>query len=388
MSRKCNDWIHTFLDWTLDRSEAPASLILWSGLFALSSVVKRRVCFPKKLLGSYNIYPNLYVVFVGPPGVIRKSTTVGYTETLFNELPGVVHTASTAMSDSKLVETLSGSPDGSITILSSEFSNFVKTSKEAMYDLLTDLFDGKVKYDYSTRMHGVEVVKNPCVNLLGATTPAWLSGQTPEHITGGGFSSRVVFIFENKVRRRQMYYDIDWSHYELLKDLLKQDLEHIATEVKGEFKHDSKATRNYIEDWYQANADNVVADEGVSGYSNRKHIHAHKLMMLVSIAERDDLVVTKDHFTRALGILEAAEATMTKALQNVGRNPYAQYIEQMLDFLGEHNGKPVPRRKLLARFYRSLSSSEVDEVLTSLLALGEVERVSVSDGFAFRRING
>jgi hypothetical protein len=142
---------------------------LWSGLFSISAVLKRHVYFPKRILGSYNIFPNLYVIFVGPPAVIRKSTTTGYAEDLLSDLVlalngkdfPLISVAATTMSDSKFVETLSQTPDGSITILSSEFGNFMKTSKEAMYDLLTDLFDGNSRVSRRLQVSSVTIAKRP-----------------------------------------------------------------------------------------------------------------------------------------------------------------------------------------------------------------------------------
>ena len=78
-------WLKAFDEWTLPRSEAPATMIRWAGLFTLASAVKRRIWFPREILGSYDIFPNLYVVFVAKPGVARKSTTAGYAEELLVE---------------------------------------------------------------------------------------------------------------------------------------------------------------------------------------------------------------------------------------------------------------------------------------------------------------
>lgn len=377
MPRLLDNWLTAYGDWTLPRSESPESMIIWAGLYSVASVAKRKVCFPKSLMGSYAIYPNIYVIYVGPPGVVRKSTTAGYAESLLQEIEGV-NTSSTAMSASKLVEIMSETIDGSISILSSELGTFMNISKEEMYDLLTDLYDGKVKYDYATRMHGLEIVENPCVNFLAATTPSWVSEQMPTHVIGGGFASRCIFIFEEQVRRRQLYYDLDWRKYEDLGKKLTHDLNHIA-ELEGEFRHDSKQTRDYIENWYR---NNVVddADDRIEGYFNRKHVHVHKVAMLLSLCERDDLVITETHFNAARALLEGLEAKMPRAFSAVGRNPYSDDILKVLDFIRSFSGEAVERKVIARRFFHQLQGSELDEVLGSLVVMGELEYIATLDG--------
>lgn len=376
--RKLENWLESYLEWTLPRSEAPASLILWSGLFAMSSVIKRNVYWSKSLMGSYSIYPNLYILFVGPPGVIRKSTTAGYAEDLIADLKAnslgeaQVNLTPEAISSSDLIRVLSESPDGSLSILSSEFGTFMATSAEKMYDMLTDLFDGKRKFDYSTRAHGPELANKPCVNLLGCTTPSWMAEQ-PTYVTGGGFARRVIFLFENEVRQRHLYYThLDWNKLDTIGANLREDLTKIAR-VKGPIRHDSPSTMHLMEQWYQTNARTQANRDGrVEGYHQTKHVHVHKLCILLSLAESDSLVVTRRHFERALEILGEAEKKMPKALASTGRNPYSSHLEQVEEFLANQN-KAVPRRVLLSRFYHDLSATELDGIMSALVAMGKVK---------------
>lgn len=368
--RRLKNWLHGFLDWTLPRSESPESIILWTGLATLASAVKRRVYFPKSMMGSYIMYPHLYVIAVAEPGVVRKTTSIGYGEELLGNIPDIT-ISSSATSDSKLIETLANTPDGAITIFSGEFGTFMSISKEKMYDLLTDLFDGKIKHDLSTRLHGLEMVLQPCVNLLAATTPKWLGSQPPEVLTGGGFSSRVIFIFEQNVRQREMYYDhLSWEEFEVLKEHLLHDLELISN-LEGEFHHESKDVKEAMRSWYLTNADNPIEDERVAGYFQRKPAHLHKVAMLLSIAERDDLIITMDHFQAALKLLEAIEKKMPKALTSYGKNPYSEEMEKVREYIQTH--KNVPKSKLLARFYNNLTAAALDDILSALVVMGDLK---------------
>lgn len=383
MPRRCNDWLKTFLEWTLPRSEAPESLLVWSGLFCLAAVTKRNVYFPARLLGSYDIFPSLYLIFIGPPGVVRKSTTAGYVDDLVREmiknLPVTsnsrVHLGPTAGSHSKLLEMLTKSPDGSMTVISSEFGNLVSATPEGMYDVLTHLFDNPADYEYATRMHGREKVIKPSFNLLGCTTPGWIAENTG-YMIHGGFASRVIFVFEQFARQRKMYYDIDQSKVESTREKLVKDLFEIS-ELEGEFSHETPALRDRMERWYIEHSDKRAV-ETTEGFHSRKHVHVHKVAMLLSLAERSDLVITEGHFEGALVLLDDVEKKMSRGLSVVGRNPYSADLYRILDFIQDQRG-PVPKRQILAKFWHDLQPEETAKILEALLIAGEIRAVTLGD---------
>lgn len=375
MPRLLENWLYSFRDWTVPRSEAPESLILWSGLFTLSSVSKRKILWPKSLMGSYEILPHLYIIFVGPPGVVRKSTTSAYAEELLAEIDHI-NVASTASSTSKLIETMSETIDGSLCVISSEFGSFVSVSQEEMYDLLTDIYDGKAKYEYATRMHGVELVATPCINLLGATTPAWVAEQMPAYVIGGGFASRTIFVFEDAVRKRTLYYRLNWSDFERLKEKLTHDLRHIAGLV-GEFRHDSEETREWVEEWYQTTADEDI-HEKLEGYRNRRHVHLHKVAGLLSLCERDDFIVTRTHFESAILILTGIEKKLPRIFSAVGKNPYSSDVEIISAYIETHT--QVEFETLMSKFYHNLSREGLLETLGVLQSMGRIRRIPNPNG--------
>lgn len=369
MPRVLDNWLHSFLDWTLPRSEAPESYIIWSGLFTIASVAKRKVCFPKSIMGSYTIYPNIYVFFVGPAGGPRKSTTLNYAESLLMQMDDV-KLSSTGSSASKMIETLSETPDGSIAIVSSEFATFINVTPDEMYDLLIDLYDGKIKLDYATRMHGLEIVEEPCVNLFTATTPEWISNAMPAHVIGGGFASRVIFVYENKVRHRVLYYNLDWRTFIDLEQQLVYDLGQIS-EAEGEFKHDKPTTRDAMEEWYRDTADDPVPSEKIEAYFHRKPVHIHKVAMLLSLAESNDLVITLKHFEAAKTLLETVEVKMPRVFSAVGKNPYSADVEKILDHI-EKAGRPVLRHELMSRFYYDMTPEAMGGVLETLVIMDAI----------------
>jgi hypothetical protein len=321
-------------------------------------------------MGSYNIYPNLYVIFVGPSSIIRKSTTVGYGETLLHQMDGM-NIAPSGTSASMLIGKMAETVDGSMTVVSSEFGTFIQTSKEDMYDILSDLYDGKVKHDYETRQHGAEFIKAPCLNLFAATTNKWLQEQ-PAYVIGGGFSARTIYVHETTVRRRKLYYHLQWDDYKRLEENLVHDLTHIS-QLKGVFHHDCKETEVEMEDWYQKTADADVAESTIS-FRGRKHVHVHKVAMLLSLAERDDLVITMQHFEGALALLNAIEDKLPGVFSSIGKNPFGGDMEALKDYLSKQEG-PVEFNRIHSRFYQDVPGREkLRELLGDMVALGWIKK--------------
>ena len=368
--RKCENWLKTFHDWSLVRSEAPESYHLWTGLFTLASCLKRRVGVTKKTLGTWEVYPTLFVIFIAPPGKARKSTTSTYSEDLLQFIE-VVDRCPTALTKEKLLEKLSTSRDASLSIFSSEFSNFIMKSGPDMYDVLTLLFDANKQISVETLSRPMDFAEKPCVNLLACTTPGWVSENMSENVIGGGFASRVIFVVEERVRRKKLIYregELDWEVLNKQRDDLVEDLRHIAINLEGEFKFD-KETEDAIEAWYQ-DAEDVVGNYRLQGYQERRPAHLIKLMMLVHVSYSDELVLNMTDFNTAILILEDMEKKLPKAFENIGKNPHATEMMRMLEYI-ERKGK-VTRKELMSNFYQVADPLKLEQLIGGLMTMGKV----------------
>ncbi|HYT45988.1 MAG TPA: DUF3987 domain-containing protein, partial [Methylomirabilota bacterium] len=230
-----------------------------------------------------------------------------------------------------------------------------------------------------TLIRGEEFATNPCVNLISATTPRWISNNLSETMVGGGFTSRTIFIYEDRVRRRQIFYEsLDHSVLDRLKGELIEDLNHIMLDLAGDFELDSQA-KDLVEEWYKINADkNEHEDYRLQGYYERKPAHAFKLSMLLHIAYSDDLIITAKDWKEALGVLSKIEKNMPQVFSSVGKNPYTSETEAILDFI-ELRGK-VTRKEVLTRFYHSAPTVEILlGMVNALVAMEKIKITSVGD---------
>lgn len=375
--RKCENWLLTFRDWTYNRSEAPESFILWAGLYALAASLRRQVKVGKEYLGSWECTPHLYVMFVGPPGGPRKTTTIEYACELLEKLTKVTK-GPDIVSQAALLTKLIESEDSSVYITSHEFSDLIMKSGPEMYAFLTSMFDGKRSIEASTISRGVEFATKPCVNMFAATTPVWVSANMGEDIIGGGFASRVIFIYEDKARQRRFFHnkgdhnsesDYDVKVAEKLAKYLAEDLAHIST-LHGDFKLTDEATQ-FLEEWYQTEVDKP-RNKNVQGYFNRKHTHLLKVCMLVHVAYSDELVINITDARMALDIINSIEKRLPEVFKGIGKNKHIFTMHDILDYVKLRGS--VLREQMLLDFE---SADEPDKLMRLVESLIIVKRLKV-----------
>lgn len=383
--RKCVNWLQSFSEWTLPRSEAPESFIFWTGLFALSSAIRRKVRIPAEgLLGSWEASPNLYILFIAPAGRARKSTTANYAEDLIESIPTLTR-APELITKESLLNQLVKSDDASMSIIAPEFGEFIVKSGPTMFGFLTNMFDGKRHISASTLTRGAEFAERPCINLLGATTPEWVAENMPESVIGGGFASRVIFIYEERVRRRKLFYDdLDFKKILKLRQDLVDDLNHIATTIAGDFKL-TKEAHDFAETWYEENADEGYDNSHkLSGYFERKPAHVFKVAMLLHLAKSDELILDKKDFEDAIQVIELLEEQLPKVFESVGKNPYTVDMYRLLNFIIE-KGRCL-KKEVLQNFMHAATPKVLEELIAGLVDSGYIIQ-TVEDMKAYLQYN-
>ena len=369
--RKCVNWLDTWTQWVKPRSEVKESMIRWGGLYTIACALRRRVWIPKSingrgLLGGWECYPYLYIMFVGPPGM-RKTVTLDYSLELFEALP--LTAAPNACSQAALSQRLLESSDTSVYIVASEFSDLLLKSGPEMYEFLTSAFDGRRKFETSTISRGIEFIEKPCINMAAGTTPKWIAENMPESAIGGGFASRVIFIYESVLRRKRLFYrDYDYTAGESLKTNLIDDLLHMSTMLEGAFSI-SDGTMDWLEDWYQKHEPSK-AHPKIQGYMNRKHVHLFKAAMLYHISYSDDLVLTQSDLEWGLSALEEIEPNLPSVFEGIGRNPYTLDSRHIAMFIKE-KGK-ISKKEILAQFQSVATPNILLELLVNLSSMGVI----------------
>lgn len=387
--RHYNNWLKAFIEYA-SFGEAPLSMYFWVGVSAVAGALRRRVWIEQ---GYFQWLPNFYVVLVAPPGIVAKSTTASIAMQLLRSVPGiqfgpdVVTWQALAQSLGQATEMIE-MPDGllhpmsAVMIESSEFGNFLNPSDREMVDMLVCLWDGrKGAFRKLTKTQGEDIIENPCINIVACTTPAWISGNFPEYMIGGGFVSRCVFVYAEEKRAYVAYPGtVIPADFVETQQKLVHDLE-IISQLRGEYIL-LPETLKWGEVWYKDHYENRPAhlsDERFGGYISRKQTHIHKLAMVIAAACRDELIITIDDLKAANELVTALEEAMPRVFAQIGRTELSKNSESMLSYIRSRG--TVEYKDLFRNMFRLFPSSrDFEAALMSIIQAEYVKLEQRQDG--------
>jgi hypothetical protein len=369
--RKCKNWLESFRLWTT-QSVAPESFLFFSGLFTLSSALRRHVKVSKDYLGGWECYPNLYIVFVGPAGVVTKSTSIGKAEELLENLPYLPMLTGSATTPI-LAKRLSESADSSLIISVDELGLLVEKAGPSVFSVLVRLFDGKRKIEDETISRSLILAENPSLNFFAGTTPSWISDNISTGILGGGWGSRTLFIHEDRPRAYRLIHKGHNEHIDFtkLKEDLVTDLTYISENIHGDFIMD-KDTYEWFDKWYVNSMEHPNPNERkIQGYIQRRPAYVMKLAMIMKLAFSDELILTQLDLQNAIDELKKIEGKIADTFKSIGRNKYVPDMDGIEAFIRD-NGK-VEQSNLFAEFNTSAEPTKLKELVEGLIVMDRIQ---------------
>ena len=268
-----------------------------------------------------------------------------------------------------------------------DFGALIDFRNRELIDVMVDLWDGKTgAWEKASKMHGVETIVNPWINMIAGVTPSWLSANVPETAVGGGFTSRCIFVYGKEKRhlsaypRRRMH-----AGQEKLRAELVADLE-IISQMSGEFVLTPEAEA-YGEEWYHklwTAAPEHLQGERFEGYRARKQTHLHKLCMVLSAAQRSDRIITLSDFKQGDELLTAVENDMIVSLDRVGRAKCSLDLEQFMEYI---NRKKEVRYSDAVAFLSNYGTfQEIKAIIETALQAGQITQTQRGSELLLRTI--
>lgn len=365
--RRAHNWIQTYLEYTSE-SESPTNYHIWNALSALSGAVKRNVWVDQ---GVYILYPNLYVSLVGPPGRTAKSTALYLAKQLVSEARVVKFGPNSCTREQLIKAMAEGKLNNqcAMSVWSTEFSSLIGPSGILMIQFLLDIYDCNYTdsegWSYETKHQGKDKIVNPYLSGLFCTTPEYLVESMPDNIIGHGFTSRVVFVHEE--RERLVNPRPRKPPRELAQSLV-EDLRHISR-ISGEFSWTDSGREAY-DAYYHSLYQNIPDDHRIEGYHWRKKIHILKVAMLLALAERDDLILGKEEIDSAVQILHGIERNMVRVFKAVGKYEHATDLERVAAYI--HGRGSVPLDEVYKKFYH-VGGEQLSQIVNMLQQMTSIK---------------
>lgn len=321
-----------------------------------------------------NLYPNLYLMLVGPPG-IGKSAIISHAERLARNITEIF-IAPSSVTSASLVDAMSNAARtifhpapvqfNSLQTFSSELQNFLPEYEAKIMGMLTKLYDCEL-YEELRRTAKVQHTKidNPQLSILAGTTPSYLSSFLKEEAWDQGFMSRTIMIFCDEMNESHLWEEGDREyHDELYKDLLA-DLRVVAGYYKQLTWHE--LARKEMTKWIENGRQPVPQHTRLKHYNSRRTAHLLKLSMVACIARGDtELEVTHDDLVIAQDWLFEAEAMIPEIFKSMVVTAEGRIIQDAHFYLitiHANMKKPVPEHYLINFLKDRIPSQNISKVI-------------------------
>ena len=234
--------------------------------------------------------------------------------------------------------------------------------KSGMIAVLTKLYDCE-DFEYSTRARGTESINNPCLSILGASTLHWIKEAIPIVAIGGGFTSRIIFVFKDKADKLIPWPVILPGAKQLLEDI-GHDLSEVA-KMRGQMNL-TDATKDIFKKEYVRffEKSSMFDSPTLSGYAGRRHMSLLKVAMLLSIARTDSREIDEEDMLSAIKALEWAEQHMPKIMRAISAEECGTLSEEVLMVI--MGRKRISRSDLLKAMRHKLYPEQLDVIVDAL----------------------
>lgn len=398
-----DQFLQAYLQYT-EHTEPPKMFHIWAALSGIAACMSRHVWLET---GIGNMYGNMYVLLVGPPGT-RKSTAInlavalmrdntqvkfapedtsGQRQGLIAAMVGEEDTldADLAMLDvadeitqitmlGKIPMSLNSADVHSMHVVASEFGIFIGQNNLDLTRFLLKMWDGE---NYTYRLKTSECnLQNPLLNLIGGTTPTEISTLLPPEAMGQGFMSRIILTYSpNKYKKLPL------SKVKLdvkIKPKLVEVYTWVSNAMQGPMTMSSEA-ESYLDSIYMD--DIRIQDSRFIYYTERRHTHLLKLCMALAAANKRYVVELCDA-EQAEAILSYTEESMPEALGEYGLSPLATAKQRMAEFI-QHAKGPVTDRVLWIVMQRDIKLIDFRNALSEMINAGKIIQIDTKLGKAF-----
>jgi len=382
MKRECsNGWLMAYLEMN-EGQESPPRFHIWVGVSILSAVLRRNVWLDR---GHFILFPNLYTVLVSASAECHKSTAVKKGKELLVEANAGARSDSERtnifaqkLTPQALLHFLAQKSHAQGIAICEELTTFLDQDsiRSGMVPLLLELYDDpKGEWTYETITRDKDVLVDPSICLLGATTPTALKKSFPANTIGEGLISRINFVVGDTPGEPHAHPKPPPGYVELRRHLIA-DLTSIQ-ELYGGFRWGEGAAEWY-EEWYNNNFIRSGDCPLPAPYWTRRRDFLLKLAMIISVSHEDTLELTVPHLEVALRILKDNEKYVPQVEQGIKLTDFSSVADQVYNII-EAN-KEITHSDLFRKvaYYMEDGAATFNSIIQTLTEQGMIT-VYVSD---------
>jgi Protein of unknown function (DUF3987) len=368
--RRLSNWVEAYIEYT-EVKQSPVFLRKWVAIFFVAAAMERKIWV--RTMGS-NLYPGLFVVLVGPPGV-GKGQAIYPGEQLIREVPEL-HIGPSDMTAASMIDALNesprrilllGQPDpfvefNSLTVVSRELGVLLPAWETSLMNNLTDIYDG-FTVDQKRRGKDLRIkIERPQINFIAACTPSYLNEVLPPGAWDQGFISRTLLIYSGDRIKKDPFVE-EPSLTRLRSDLL-HDLKTIAQEY-GQLSFTTPAAVA-IKAWVKAGCPPEPGHQRLQFYNARRTAHLLKLCMISSLSRSGDKTVSIENYAEALNWLIEAEAYMPDIFKSMMSGGDSIAMEETWNFvwtLYAKEKRPIAEHRVVHFLRERVPAHTINKIL-------------------------
>lgn len=354
---------------------SPRIFCKWAAIAAIAAALERKVWM---VTARRALYPNLYTILVGPPGV-GKTLLTAEVYNVLKELDGH-HIASSSVTRASLIDELNDAarriirPDAghvfmnfnALAVVSNEFGTLIPAYETDIINALTDIYDCKPYSERRRTKDRIVTIESPQLNLLAATTPSYLRDLLPEGAWDQGFISRVIMVYSGESEPQPLF--DEFSTDDRLYRSVINDLQ-IIGDLIGEATFSEEA-KGLISQWHMNRGEPRPDHPKLIHYNTRRTAHLAKLCLIASVSRSDSLVIEAEDFQLALDWLTEVESFMPDIFKAMTTGGDSRVIQEAWHFVYQMfmkgQKKAVPEYRLVQFLQERVPAHRVSFIIETM----------------------
>ena len=311
-------------------SEVPGIYNFWAFLSGMASILEDRVWFEK--VRGEKLYPNLYVILVGPGGLGKGTAISRAVRTVKKSVKMPIYRGKvTAAHLTDVLGKIEKDEYGRdlianprLWLIMDELKNDIGSNKMMAEDfvaLMTEIYTASnYIINTGTRTNGSVDIENPVINWLAGSTEVWLRMVLTADLIDSGFTARTCFVFaEHDFSKRcpRIIYPADYEEVEQHIQLRLWMLQN----MRGEIKMTQLAIMEE-DKWYRTRPN--PEDEAMYSIWKRHHDMLLKFAMLCAISDGDGMVIDVKHINMALSLVKMTEQFAGRLIEVAHENQWTK----------------------------------------------------------------